>query len=660
MVMSRKIRTALVASAFPLVMSLAAPGSAEVLKADTAYDLGQVGGFTATRDWDVNRSDRMVRITAPEGDLVATLVEVGEAADAKAAAAIALSLANAKSRPLETLTARAPVDGWDERASADYTVPPAEHAELSVTLLRKGKVWTAFVIDGSQATAEKRLAALGAMVISIRPKGFVREDFAGKPAHALTPARIEMLRAFLAQAMKELQVPGVGLALIERGKIVYEGGLGVKRLGGSDPVGAHTRFMIASNTKGMSTLLLAMLADDGKVRWDQPVTQVYPEFRLGSDATTRAVVMRQLVCACTGLPRKDMELLIATRHDTPASDTFQQLAATEPTSKFGEVFQYNNLMAAAAGYIGGALAYPALELGAAYDKAMQVRVFDPLGMKDTTFDMRKGTSGDHADPSVLDIRGRAIVAPQTLNYQFYPFRPAGGAWSSAHDVAQYVRLELAEGVAPSGERLVSTANLLERRRHNVPVSEDSWYGMGLETRRRYGVDVVFHGGSLLGYQTNWFALPQAGVGAVVLTNSDEGVKLLDPFLRRLVEVLWDGRPEAAARVTSAANATQAELAALRAKLSPGEPALAALDLAPRYRNASLGTVSFAKVDGVTHIKVGPFDNTVAAQKNPDGTWSVVMTGPDLTGFDALVGKDAAGKRTLTMRDAQHTYVFTEE
>lgn len=660
MVRGFRLRATAAASALSFALALATPAAADVLSADTPYDFGQVGGFTATRDWDVTRSDGVLRIAAPEGDLVATLVDVGEAVDAKAAAAVALTRAQAKPRTLETLTLRAPVDGWDERAAADYTVPPAEHAQLSVMLLRKGKAWTAFVIEGSQATSEKRLAALGAMAISIRPKGFAREDFAKTPAHPLTPERIEALRAFIAQAMKELQVPGVGLALIENGNIVYEGGVGVKRLGGSDPVDAHTRFMIASNTKGMSTLLLAMLADEGKVRWDQPVTEVYPTFRLGSDATTRAVVMRQLVCACTGLPRKDMELLIASRRDTPASDTFTQLAGTEPTSKFGEIFQYNNLMASAAGYIGGALAYPGLDLGVAYDKAMQVRVFDPLGMKDTTFDMAKGMSGDHADPSVLDIDGHAVVAPQTLNYQFYPFRPAGGAWSSAHDVAQYVRLELAEGVAPSGKRLVSAANLLERRRHNVPISEDTWYGMGLETRHRYGVDVVFHGGSLLGYQSNWFALPQAGVGAVVLTNSDEGVKLLDPFLRRLIEVLWDGRPEAAARVTAAAASAQTELAALRAKLTPGEPALAALNLAPRYRNAALGEASFVKAGGVTHIKVGPFDNTVAAQKNPDGTWSVVMTGPDLTGFDALVGRDTAGKRTLTMRDAQHTYVYTEE
>jgi CubicO group peptidase (beta-lactamase class C family) len=458
--------------------------------------------------------------------------------------------------------------------------------------------------------------------------------------------------------MRQLQVPGVGLAFIQHGKVIWEGGLGVKRLGEPAPVDAHTTFMIASNTKGMSTLLLSTLVDEGKLGWDQPVTQVYPSFRLGSDATTRAVVLRQLVCACTGLPRKDMEWAL-NGNGRPASDTFAQLALTEPTSKFGEVFQYNNLMAAAAGYIGGHIAYPDLELGAAYDKAMQTRIFDPLGMADTTFDMARGLAGNHADPSALNIDGAPIVPPQTLNYQIHPYRPAGGAWSSAHDVARYVLLELGEGQLPDGKRLVSAANLLKRRERNVPVSDDSWYGMGLETRHRYGIDVVYHGGSLLGYQTQWFALPQAGVGAVVLTNSEEGARLLDPFLRRLIEVLWDGKPEAAARIASIPKTVQADLAALRAKLTPGEDAIAKLGLAQKYRNADLGALVITRKNGVSRLQPGPYDDSFAVQHNPDGTDSLVMTGPDMVGMDLLVGK-AGAKRTLTLRDSQHVYVYTEE
>ena len=76
------------------------------------------------------------------------------------------------------------------------------------------------------------------------------------------------------------------------------------------------------------------------------------------------------------------------------------------------------------------------------------------------------------------------------------------------------------GKLPDGKRLVSEKNLLERRKTNVPVGEDAFYGMGLETDKTWGVTVVHHGGSMDGYKSDWIAIPDAGVGAVLLTNAD--------------------------------------------------------------------------------------------------------------------------------------------
>ena len=91
---------------------------------------------------------------------------------------------------------------------------------------------------------------------------------------------------------EELEVPGVAIALVDQGEVVWQGGYGVRSLGEEAPVDEHTKFMIASNTKGMATLLLSVLADEGKLRWSQPVTDLYPEFRLGSDATTKSTLVR--------------------------------------------------------------------------------------------------------------------------------------------------------------------------------------------------------------------------------------------------------------------------------------------------------------------------------------------------------------------------------
>ena len=453
-------------------------------------------------------------------------------------------------------------------------------------------------------------------------------------------------------------MPGVGIALIDGNKVVWQGGVGVRELGGSEPVDAHTKFLIASNTKGMSTLLLSVLADEGKLRWDQHVTELYPQFRLGDDATTRAVLVRHLVCACTGLPRKDYAFILASS-GAPASDTFRQLAASQPTSGFGELFQYNNLMASAAGYLGGSLAYPKMELGAAYDKAMQTRIFGPLGLHDTGFDMKLGESGDWARPHGLDIDGKLVKMSNHFNHLIEPHRPAGGAWSSAADVARYAQLELGKGVTPEGKRLVSEANILERRRKGVPIGEDSWYGMGLIDQTVAGVPVVTHGGTLQGYHSNWWILPEAGIGAVILTNSDPGASMLAPFLRRLLEVVYDGKPEAAAQVTAAAARVKAQAAARRAKLTyPGDPKILA-SLAARYRSAEGHVITLTDRNGGKWMTAGFIEGPAATRRNPDGTVSLVSAGPGIIDADALIGT-RDGKRTLSIRDSQHEYLYTEE
>jgi CubicO group peptidase (beta-lactamase class C family) len=316
-------------------------------------------------------------------------------------------------------------------------------------------------------------------------------------------------------------------------------------------------------------------------------------------------------------------------------------------------------MAAAAGFVGGSLAYPKLELASTYDKAMQTRVFGPLGMHDTTFDFKIGESGDWARPHGFDVDGRMVEMPNHFNHLIVPYRPAGGAWSSAADMARYAELELSKGVTPEGKRLVSEANILERRKRGVPTGEDSWYGMGLMDEVISGVEVVTHGGTLQGFHSDWWVLPGTGIGAVILTNADSGPAMLAPFLRRLMEVVYDGKPEAAKEVASAAARQKVQAKARRAKLTlPGDPAKLA-DLAAKYRDPELGnTITISERNGAKWVKAGFIEGPVATRKNADGSTSLVSIAPGAIGVDALIGA-RNGTRTLTIHDSQHDYVYTE-
>ncbi|WP_200983393.1 serine hydrolase domain-containing protein [Qipengyuania soli] len=645
----------LAASPLPLLAQEAAESQAPV-----AVETGTGAMMVPIPGWASETRDGMLVFTAPEGDVTAALVAVDAATDGQDAVKRAWTKFDpAFAREIELAQDPPAREGWDQITVVNYKSSPAEKVAVQGIGLRKGDGWTVVLINGALATVAKRGAQINQAFGSLRPADYAKESFAGKAANDLTAARIAELTGYVEKAMEGLEIPGVGLALIEDGKIVWEGGLGVTSRGGTDKVDKDTEFMIASNTKGMATLLLSTLVDEGKLAWDQKVTDVYPSFRLGSDETTSKVLVEHLICACTGLPRKDMQWVMNTSHTTPASDTFVQLAATEPTSGFGEVFQYNNLMASAAGYIGGHLVYPDMELGAAFDRAMSERIFSPLGMTRTTFDFSKAMATNWARPHARGYDGPVEAAPMDWNYMVYPYRPAGGAWSSAHDMALYTLNELNKGKLADGRQLASEKNLLKRRQHYVPTGEESWYGMGLMQSSGLGKDVFFHGGSLIGYKSNFWFIPEDRVGAVLLTNSDTGQALLGLFERKLMEVLYDGKDEADENLTAAVSLGAEARETFRKQVDPKGDAEVLAQLAPRYTNADLGPLTFAKKDGVTVATMTSGSSAVGTQANDDGTTSIVMMVPGFFGFPLVVG-ERDGKRALILLDAQHEYVFLED
>jgi CubicO group peptidase (beta-lactamase class C family) len=619
--------------------------------------------FTAPPGWTLTTDPKFVQLAAPEKDFRMALVDVGAAQGAGAAAAAAWNIwAPAQARPAKLVTARAARNGWDERQVVDYETSPNEKRVLYAVAFRGGAKWTVVLVDGAEATAEKRLAAIGLVQQSLRPAGYQRETFAGRAANPMDAGRIAALRTFVEQSMKELGIPGAAIALTTQQGTIYSAGLGVRQLGDPTPVDSDTTFAIASNTKGMATLLLAKLVDEGKLAWDQPVTQVYPSFKLGSPQTTGKVLVRHLVCACTGLPRKDMQVVLNSNPDAAAADTFAQLAATEPTSGFGEVFQYNNLMASAAGYLGGYLVHPNLDLDRAFDRAVNDNVWAPLGMTRTTLDFKKASSGNWARPHGDNIKAEpelVLDAGMKLNYAFTRYGAAGGAWSTANDLIRYVRFELNEGRLDNGRQHISAKNLLERRVASVPVGEDRHYGMGMQVDRDYGVDVVHHGGSLAGYKSDVIIIPNANLGAVILTNSDNGQSLLRPFMRRLLELLYDGKSEAAGDVSAAAQRVRAEIAKERELVSVVPDKQAAAALAPAYSNLDLGRIRVKRDGPGVRFDFRTLSSPMGTKRNEDGTISFVGLDPTLLFFPLVAGtKD--GKKTLTARDSQHEFVFVEE
>lgn len=612
--------------------------------------------FMAPAGWTYVLDGPTAKLTGPEPDLHVTVVDsTATSPDDAVAGAWALVHPGFK-WPVKVATPAPGRHGWDESRNYDYEVSANEKLVIAAGAHRKGTGWTVILLEGGTASFEKRIADVVRVDETLQPAGYTRESFAGKTPHKLDAALTKQIVDSVDKMRTEAGIPGVALALVQDGKVVYEGGLGVREMNKPEKVDAHTKFIIASNTKALTTLLLAKLVDEGKLGWETPVTQLYPQFKLGDADTTRQVLVKHLICACTGMPRQDFEWLFNFAKMTPKSQ-LDLLSTIQPTTKFGETFQYSNSMAAAAGYIAGYVLDPKKELGAAYDDAMRSRVFGPLGMTETTFDYAAALRGDHATSHEYDVDGKLGLALMDLNRAAISLRPAGEAWSTVHDMIKYVSMELAKGTLPGGKRYVSEDALLARRKPQVRIGEFSTYGMGLEVDDEWGVPFVHHGGDLIGFHSDMFWIPDANVGGVILTNGP-GWLIRGALIRKTFEVLYDGRPEADDDVVSGIAQYKAGIAAERPRLTiPPDPSVVA-GLAKHYTNPAMGDIVVTTEGTTVTFHFPGWKSPVATRKNDDGTISIVTIATGIDGLPFVVGTQN-GKRTLVVRDMQHEYVFTE-
>lgn len=619
--------------------------------------------FAAPDGWEKTANDNYITFVAPEGDATLTLVNLNNAKGAVDAALQAFIKVNPGfDRTVKLNNPDTPARGWAAISEIEYQTSPAENRLVYAYVHQYNDEWTVMLLDGHMGTIAKRGAAARTMLGSITRPGFIAEDLSTQTAQLITPKKLADMLNFVKTSADALSVPGVGIGIIQNGKVVFSGGVGVKSIENGEAIDGNTRFMIASNTKGMTTLLLAKLVEMGRVKWDDPVIKHYPSFRLGDDETTKSVLIKHLVCACTGLPRKDFEWVFNNGPDTPATNTFAELAATQPTSGFGELYQYNNQMASAAGYVAAHLFYPDMEIGAAYDLAMQTYVFDPLEMANTTFDFDLAIGGNVAAPHAIDFDGNVTLIEQNaetgFNHTATSLRPAGAAWSTTSDMLNYIQNELSAGLGHNNTRIFAEGPLLERRNETVSTGANSSYGMGLSTRNISGIEIVEHGGSMGGYKSQMVIIPDANIGAVILTNSDEGQSLLRPFGRKLIELVYNGQPKAAEAVDASVQSTKAYLSSERAKLTiPADPQISA-QLAKQYTNPALGIVDIRSDGSQLIFDSGIWSSTVGTKTNEDNTQSLVLIEGIARDISLLIGKEN-GKRTLSLIYGQDFYTFTE-
>lgn len=343
----------------------------EPLAEDTPAHTVAGNPFTASAEWTVSVQGAATIITAPEGGSQIVFVDV-DATDAESALEAGWAAYKEHDWPLKTVDEQADDDGWSKKKRFDYQTSPNEKRRVVAGAMFANDAWTVWIYDMANDVGGRRGAQINLMMSTMLPKGYERETFAGKKARRLGDQEIAELTAYIERGLKESGIPGTSVGIIQDGEVVFSGGFGVRELGRPEKVDGDTLYMIASNSKGLTTLLLAKLVDEGKIDWKDKVVDVLPGFKLGDEETTQQVLVEHLVCACTGLPRQDMEWILDFDSYTPET-SMDLLGTMQPTTGFGEMFQYSNVMASAGGYVAGHVMHPSMNWVAPTTRPCRVR-----------------------------------------------------------------------------------------------------------------------------------------------------------------------------------------------------------------------------------------------------------------------------------------------
>lgn len=337
----------------------------------------------------------------------------------------------------------------------------------------------------------------------------------GHPTLAQT-VPLEGLDAYIEKARDDWQVPGVAVVVVKDDRIVFAKGFGVRESGKPDRVDPDTVFAIGSATKAFTGAALAMLVDEKKIAWDGAVHGYMPAFALHEPFATHNATVRDLLSHRTGFSSGYGWLWTGSGFDR--NEIIRRLRFQTGGPGFRNRFHYANEIYTAAGEI-----VPAVT-GTSWDEFMAARFFRPLGMTRTS-------------TSVTSLRGMSNVATphgevdgKLLSFPFRQIDNVGGAGainSSARDMAQWVRLQLNDGVY-EGKRLIAADTLAETRAGQMiprgglgnaaPGAKFAEYGLGWIVNDYRGKKVVQHAGAVDGMLGLVAMIPEEKLGIVVLTN----------------------------------------------------------------------------------------------------------------------------------------------
>jgi CubicO group peptidase (beta-lactamase class C family) len=361
--------------------------------------------------------------------------------------------------------------------------------------------------------------------------------YAQTPAAANTSDTISplfpQLETYIQQAMAKTGVPGLAVAIVFHDKVVYLKGFGVRKAGERALVSPETVFQIASVSKPIASTVIASLVGTGEISWDEPIVQLDRGFKLSDPNVTAQVTIRDFLCHRSGLP-------------TLSGDTLEDLGFSRPeilyklrllplTGEFRKTYAYSNF-----GYTEPGIA-AAKAVHQTWEDLADQLLFKPLGMSSTSYRNTEFENSTNKAAIHIFVDGKAVP-----RYKRDPDAeaPAGGVHSTVRDLAEWLRLQLADGQY-NGQQIVAADALNETHTPQIQTATNppAFYGLGWNVGYdSNGKVILSHSGAFfLGAATAVQFSPSQQLGIVVLTNA-QPVGLPEAVAQTFFDLYTQGHP----------------------------------------------------------------------------------------------------------------------
>lgn len=341
-------------------------------------------------------------------------------------------------------------------------------------------------------------------------------------AQVITSAKIDSLTEL---TLKTFDVPGIAVAVVKDGKVIHAKGYGVRSLNTKQKVDDNTLFGIASNSKAFTVAALALLIDDGKLKWDHKVTDYIPEFRMYNPYVTEEFTIRDLLTHRSGLGLGAGDLMFwPDSSDFTKADMIHNLRYLKQASSFRTKFDYDNNLYMVAGEVVARIS------GMSWEDFIQKRILEPLNMNSSapSYKLLKNKS-NVIDPHA-PVDGVVKVIRRDWNEAA---DAAGGIYSNLTDMCKWTIMQMNNGKygKDSGKRLFSAAVHEEMWTPQtiIPVHGESpynthfaSYGLGWFLSDVHGYKQATHTGGLAGIVTQVTLIPELQLGIIVFTNQQSG------------------------------------------------------------------------------------------------------------------------------------------